>query len=341
MYRAAVFAHYDKDNKIQDYVLFYLKELQKYFDKIIFVSDGNLTRQELEKIENISDKSIIGKHYEYDFGSYKRGFLELLKNYEIEKFDEIAFINDSCYGPLFDLSHVFNKMDKQNFDFWGLTAGHTPSQGINSKHIQSYFVILRKNVFKSDAFFNFIRSVKKEENKMDVVKNYEYGLTSILEGAGFCWDAYSDISKILCDSYLYHYKEMIIAESFPLLKRSIPLKKEANFINLKEIKNVIQEYTTYNYDYIEKDILYNKTKLNIKNKINFTLSYIKRHLANCYWDYIFIKQAENTDVSEKIIEILKQRKQQINIIKRVISQFYWNIIRPLYISYIKFSCKKI
>ena len=39
MHRAVVFAHYDKYNSIQEYVLYYLKELRKVADTIIFVSD--------------------------------------------------------------------------------------------------------------------------------------------------------------------------------------------------------------------------------------------------------------------------------------------------------------
>ena len=38
----AVFAHFDKDNLIDDYVVEYLQELKKVAEKIIFVSDCNI-----------------------------------------------------------------------------------------------------------------------------------------------------------------------------------------------------------------------------------------------------------------------------------------------------------
>ena len=41
MNNVAVFAHYDKDNIIDDYVLDYLSKLSKVAD-VIFVSDNNL-----------------------------------------------------------------------------------------------------------------------------------------------------------------------------------------------------------------------------------------------------------------------------------------------------------
>ncbi len=42
MNRVAVFAHYDKSNLIQDYVVYYLSELKKCAGKIIFVSDSDI-----------------------------------------------------------------------------------------------------------------------------------------------------------------------------------------------------------------------------------------------------------------------------------------------------------
>lgn len=80
MKRTAVFAHYDKNNLIQDYVVYYLSELKKYAEKIIFVSDSDVLPEELKKIEGIVEQSIIGRHGEYDFGSYKRGFLYAKEN---------------------------------------------------------------------------------------------------------------------------------------------------------------------------------------------------------------------------------------------------------------------
>ncbi|MBT5828295.1 MAG: lipopolysaccharide biosynthesis-like protein, partial [Alphaproteobacteria bacterium] len=41
MKRITIFAHFDKQNIIDDYVIDYLKELRKY-SEIIFVSDGDL-----------------------------------------------------------------------------------------------------------------------------------------------------------------------------------------------------------------------------------------------------------------------------------------------------------
>ena len=98
MKRVVIFAHYDKKNIISDYVIFYLKALKQVADEIVFVSCCLLSDIEKEKISGVASYIISEIHDEYDFGSYKRGFL-FLKD-RLDDFDELIFANDSCYGPL-------------------------------------------------------------------------------------------------------------------------------------------------------------------------------------------------------------------------------------------------
>ena len=107
MRRAAVFAHYDKDNLIDDYVIYYVKALKEICEKVVFVSCCELSLEEKEKLNGIADYIIAERHEEYDFGSYKRGFFYLKNNEMLNEIDELVFANDSCYGPLFPLKNVF------------------------------------------------------------------------------------------------------------------------------------------------------------------------------------------------------------------------------------------
>ena len=69
-----IFASFDKDNIIDDYVVYYLKELSKFAD-IIYVADNYISEFELYKIKEYAIKTITIPHGEYDFGSYKRGYI--------------------------------------------------------------------------------------------------------------------------------------------------------------------------------------------------------------------------------------------------------------------------
>lgn len=178
--RIAIFAHWDKDNLIDDYVVYYLSELKKVAD-IIFASDCDLPQNELEKVTPLVLKSIARKHGEYDFGSYKRGFLDsedILPDY-----DELIFANDSCYGPFFPFNDIWKKMESVPCDYWGLFKHLDPK--INIWHIQSYFVVFKKQVFTSSCFSGFMNGISKENSKDDVILKYEIGLSDTLEQAGF------------------------------------------------------------------------------------------------------------------------------------------------------------
>ena len=104
--RAAVFVHYDKQNIVDDYVIYYLKELKIVTNTIIFVSTSDLANKERKKLEKYCDKIIIRENVGYDFYSWKIG-LKILGTLNI--FDEIILCNDSVYGPLVKFQTIFDK----------------------------------------------------------------------------------------------------------------------------------------------------------------------------------------------------------------------------------------
>lgn len=166
MKRVAIFAHYSSDSKIEDHVIYYLQGLNQVTDYIIFVSDSDIKESELQKIKNITTKSIAKHHGEYDFGSYKRGFIYAIENNLLADCEELIFANDSCYAPLFQFTEMFNKMSNKKLDFWGATQNSLNNYEDGKIHIQSYFIVFKSNVFNSDCFKNFIFSIKKKIQKM-------------------------------------------------------------------------------------------------------------------------------------------------------------------------------
>ncbi|MBR6162435.1 glycosyl transferase family 1 [bacterium] len=247
MNRVVVFSHFDKDNLIQDYVVYYLSKLKKIVGKIIFVSDCNVIDSELNKIRPYISNAIIGKHGEYDFGSYKRGYNFLLNNNLLNDCEELIFANDSCYAPLFPFENMFQEMEQRNVDFWGNTTNHSPTFG-NIKHIQSYFIVFKPKVFSSDCFKNFILSVKKEETKEDIILNYECELTNTLNKSGFSWDVYCGLSKKYCDTQVIFFKELIKQNKSSFLKRNIPALQSKVGKMFFNINKFIKENTDYQYN---------------------------------------------------------------------------------------------
>ncbi len=216
--RLVVFAHWDKDAIIDDYVVYYLKELAAVAD-VIFVSDTELIQGEINKISSLVIHAIAERHGEYDFGSYKRGLAyceEILS-----KYDELIFANDSCYGPLTELDSVLPQIESRPCDFWGMTQ--YKYEGL--WHIQSYFVGFKKQIFTSKEFKDFIYAVKKQDKKIDIIKTYEIGLTQFLIKQGFEYETLCPPSD---DIEIYRIKTFNLTRkyNFPFIKKELMVENK-------------------------------------------------------------------------------------------------------------------
>ncbi len=249
MHRVVIFSHFDKENKIKDYIINYLFELAKISDDIIFVSDCNVSKNELKKIQKYITHSITGRHSEYDFGSYKRGYNYLSENNLLNNYNQMIFANDSCYAPLFSFNEMFSEMNLKNLDFWGVTANRTLHFG-GIRHIQSYFLVFNKNVFTSQLFKSFMNSIINQKDKENIILKYECGLTEILEKAGYKWDVYCALSKKYQDSHILYFYELIKNNHSPFLKRKIPVLITPFIYRFWNLKFFINKYTKYNYNFI-------------------------------------------------------------------------------------------
>lgn len=276
MRRAAVFAHYSNTNEIEDYVVYYLKNLKSFVETLVFVSDSSIKEEELSKINPYVNHIIAEPHGEYDFGSYKKGYFYLKENGILNSTDELIFANDSCYAPLFPLGEMFDAMEKNGADFWGNTQNYTEEiTHKNLEHLQSYFLAFKKNVFSSNVFDDFITNISKEEKKGIIIEKYEIGLTLALQKAGYKYDSYCNTSKIRNNTHSHSYSSLVLNDRSPFLKRGLLLLKPKDFPYPLFIKNLIKK-TEYDFELIEKDIRKNRTKLPIMQKSCFFLTSLIR-----------------------------------------------------------------
>jgi lipopolysaccharide biosynthesis protein len=177
MNRLCIFAHFDLDNVVDQYVLKYLQELRSVAQHLVFVSTSTLSDQHIAAVRHLCDSVITRENAGYDFMSWQTG-LASVRN--LAPYDELIICNDSVYGPFYPLENVFDGMATQPYDFWGITSyGHT------SFHLQSYFIVFKKHVIESSAFRKFWHSITPEESKARVVDKYEIGLTETFVTEGF------------------------------------------------------------------------------------------------------------------------------------------------------------
>lgn len=244
--RICLFAGYDAQGLIDDYVIDFISELQKYSD-VYYLADGSLQPGELEKLEGLTKGAWAFRHGEYDFGSYSRLARNLVGWQHIRDYDELLLVNDSNY-LLGSLEGVFSKMKRKKCDWWGLQATKgisatrdTPSNQYSTKIpidvvlekmlpdfeadecydflIGSYFLAFRRQVFEEGGELQLLlNGVEKERSKKDIILRYEIGLTRRLLHEGFKPATFID------DLYPFHpiYSRQhfdLIREGFPLFKR--------------------------------------------------------------------------------------------------------------------------
>ena len=181
--RLFLFAGFDKDNIVDDTVVYYVNSLAKLGD-VIFVMDNDLSKSEIKKISDIPNVLYATgiRHNEYDFGSYKRAYLWAKEQNILNKYDWVYLVNDSVYGPLYNLNPILTNLESSDANLVGMTANHDDS---TPWHVQSWFVGVDKSVFSTEFFDNFMQKITRIPHKTSLVLKYEVGLSWLIIRNGF------------------------------------------------------------------------------------------------------------------------------------------------------------
>ena len=180
--RLFLFAAYDRDGIIDDALIYYVSALAQYGDVIVCM-DCDCKNTEINKLKPYTVVVKAKRHYEYDFGSYKRAFQYARDNNLLKNYDFIYLVNDSVFGPMINLSKLINKMENIPTDAVGIIE----SKHKTHKFMESWFVQLNKKIFVSKWFDEFMSSVQKENAKSTITVKYEHGLTKLIQNHGCSW----------------------------------------------------------------------------------------------------------------------------------------------------------
>ncbi len=232
--RLFLFAAYDKQGIIDDTLLHYVRCLAEYGD-VIFWMDNTAANAELNKLNQIPNvlHKVAERHGEYDFGSYKRGYLWAYKKKILKKYDWVYLVNDSVYGPLFDIRNILEDLESRNVDLTGMidfTNKFTPIQ------VQSWFVGLSARVANSDFIRNFMAQVRSQTDKQLIVLKYEVGLSQVVLRHGYKMSTY--ISGETGDG-----QHRVYDAPLEMLKLGLPFIKKQGLANLFGMQ-YLYPYTT-------------------------------------------------------------------------------------------------
>ncbi|HIE59178.1 MAG TPA: hypothetical protein EYH57_00480 [Sulfurovum sp.] len=284
MTRACIFAHFDKHDRVDEYVYYYLNELLTITDKIVLVTVSDILVEDVQRLKSLNIEVIKRENQGYDFYSYKVG----IKSLDLERFDELIICNDSIYGPFVSLAEVFSKMENKECDFWGITASKSIAY-----HLQSYFFVYRNNILKSAEFLDFWNNVVILDDKSDIVREYEVGLSLFLFEKGFTSRAYVEnvnyevskkdnsfrlfkrllkapykIFRVLTSPYQYwsaikrkntntslvYWDQLLLNKKMPFLKVSLFTNNQDSKENLNKFEEIIKSISNYPTSLIKKHL---------------------------------------------------------------------------------------
>jgi lipopolysaccharide biosynthesis protein len=169
----AVYVHYDRKGVIHDYVIGQLQALKEAGFRITFVSNSpKFSSGNIPELVGLCRQIIWRRNVGYDFGGYKDG-VKAIGNLELV--DRLLLMNDSVYGPFFDLPDILSRIDTAQTDVWGITDSWQ-----HHYHVQSYFILFFRNALRAPAFQRFWRHLPYVNWKTWIIFYGEIKLTHVL-----------------------------------------------------------------------------------------------------------------------------------------------------------------
>ncbi len=229
--RILLFTHYNWRSELSEHVLYTLRSIRPLFDTLIVISNSPLCAHDHALLQSLTDHLLIRANDGFDFGAWKAG-LEAIGWDAVRQADSLTLMNDSCFGPLFELEPLYRRMQEQGVDFWGLTNHRVSRIRIRWRihripnHLQSYFLVFHRPVLQSPVFFAFWRKVGSHDDIWDVIIRFEVTLTRTLRRAGFSCVPMIDTTQEKGGNanWSHYHPDRLLARAVPFIKiKSIPL----------------------------------------------------------------------------------------------------------------------
>ena len=223
-----LFAAYNPKNIVDDALVYYVSELSKIGDVIVCM-DCDVKKTETNKLKNYAIHIIAHRHGEYDFGSYKYAYQYAYDNDILKDYDYIYLVNDSVFGPMFEIENILTNMEKIKTD----AASIVVSKHKTHSFMESWFVQLNKKIFLSSWFNKFISNVAPEKTKAQITIKYEHGLTNIIQNNKCSW---SGLYK--CHGrFTYNHPKYLFKHGCPFVKKACFIRHNGE--HGKQIKYIL------------------------------------------------------------------------------------------------------
>ena len=315
MGRLAIYVFYHKDHTLEEYVLYYLKQLRTVASDVLLIANGGLTEGAQKQLDALSIHYLIRENKGIDFAAWKAG-LEHVGWDSVRRYDELILCNCSCYGPVYPFAEAFDRMSGSRCDFWGLNRQPDVPQKIlgngivsfpMTEHMQSYFYVFRHAVLTSDVFSSWWQRLTAAESYWEEIRDHELTFSKYLENAGFVSDTLMDFSKYASlapqgDAWAVCADIQLKEDRNPLVKRKLIFADTEVSLNVLEH---IHYYTTYPMEYILHDYV-NRRHFSLVSVIKYHIMkritsgkrrkhYEIKEKKELFWYYLFLQKSEKRD----------------------------------------------
>lgn len=245
--RLVIFIFYDKDGIVDNYVKYYIQNLLDIADRFIIVSNSILNKDNYDVLSEYTKEVYIRDNKGFDGGGYKYVLENVLCLDEINMYDEIVLSNDTCYGPFVSFKTIFDKMDKEDIDFWGIDY----QENGPFSYLIANFLVFRNRIIMDMVEYLINQINEREEYIENVYAVFEYGLFQYLTDLGYKMGHYMSDN----DMYIYMSPNYRICEHRdPFMKKKCFDLKYYEKDNCIAALKYIEENTEYDIRYIFENI---------------------------------------------------------------------------------------
>ena len=315
MQRLLLYVHYNKFNFISGHVLYQLEKIRPLYSRVVFISNSQLPEDVKSKLtaHHLVDDILERQNSGFDFAAWRDG-MKTVGFDQLAHFDSVTLMNDTCFGPLWDLEPIYQRFENDSF---------------------------KKQVIESCSFHEFWQGVQDFINVQDVIDNYETKVTTNFLDAGFRYKTvfdtiHEDTTGMLYPDFSYYNPTAILNHKVPFIKVKTIANNEGImpyiFDELERISDYPLDLILNHMSMIDRpDYPYLLSRKYLKNQelagefgkkvaVHLHVFYVDllEEFLNAFQDFHFAYDLWiTTDVEEKkqaIDQILSNRAQEATVV---------------------------